>query len=239
MPQGLPSGYPPRYDAGPMADPVLVDIRKVQVVFQGPTNLPEDQYVNNWYFRNDDPLGNPAAAIKIVLDRFYTGVNPNGNFLSNWIAGYVNNAFTFKIYDLGQAPPRVPQIVAAAPLPNTAGSAMPAEVAACASFYAGTSTPRRRGRHYIGPLTVSAGENNPADSEMKLNLLFRTTLTQAYMDVQGTSQNVTWVMVSKGGTAPPLEAPGAYVVTAGWVDDAFDIQRRRGRKAQARTTWTA
>jgi hypothetical protein len=221
-----------------MADPVLNDIKKVQVVFQGPTGLPEDQYVNTWYFRNDMlPPEDGYAQMKTVLDRFYTGVNPNGQIVAGLLAGYINAAFNYHMYDLGQAPPRVRTTLAAVPLTARTAGGFPAEVAVCSSYYAGVNRPRRRGRHYIGPLAYAVGSSVPSNSEQAVTVLARQTIAQAALDVASTSLGVTWVLVTRGGVVAPVEPASAQVVTAGWVDDAFDIQRRRGRKAAVRTAW--
>jgi hypothetical protein len=210
-----------------MADPVLVDFRKVQVVFFSTSNLPEDVFINNWYFRNDDPLGNPNQAIKNVLDTFYTQPAANGVLVGAQFSTLVKAAFEYRIYDLGQPPPRQRMVVAGAPLPPRSGTAYPAEVALVGSFYAGVNQPRKRGRHYLGPLSAGLSDGG-ADPRPAENI--RVGIADRYRNVANTSQNVTWVQVSQ-------VAGVASVVTNGWVDNAFDTQRRRGVKTSARSIW--
>jgi hypothetical protein len=210
-----------------MADPVLTDIYKCQVVFQGNSNLPEDQFVNNWYFRNDEIGVGPQLAIKAVLDAFYTGSTPNGQTVANMISPHVNRAFTYKVYNLGLPPPRPPTILAANPLPPQTGAGLPGEVAIVSSFYAGTNTKRKRGRHYIGPLgtvTSDAGASpRPSSGTM-------ASIANRAQNVAQTTENVTWVQVSQVASL-------ASVVTNGWVDNAYDTQRRRGNAPSTRTNW--
>jgi hypothetical protein len=209
-----------------MADPILPDIYKVQVVFQANSLLPTDQFVNNWYFRNDD-IEAPYTPMRLVLDSFYTTPAQNAVIVGAQIASHVLNPFTYKMYDLGQAPPRVPFVVPANPLPNRSGAGYPGEVALVSSFYAGTNTPRKRGRHYLGPL--SAGVSDGAASPRPASNILAAIADRA-KNVAQTTQNVTWVQVSQAASM-------ASVVTNGWVDNAFDTQRRRGNPPSARTTW--
>jgi hypothetical protein len=211
-----------------MADPILPDIYKVQVVFQGNSNLPEDQFVNNWYFRNDE-IGTPEGPIKAVLDAFYTGVTPAGQNVGNYISPHVNRAFLYKIYDLGLPPPRPPVVVPANVLAPQTGAGLPGEVAIVSSFFAGTNVPRKRGRHYIGPLSVVTSD---AGASPRPSSGVLTAIADRAKNVAQTTQNVTWVQVSQ-------VAGIASVVTAGWVDNAYDTQRRRGNAPSTRTSWAA
>ncbi len=211
-----------------MADPILPDIWKVQAVFKDASNLPENQFINNWYFRNDEIGQPPTNAIKAVLDAFYTGSAANGFILKAQMASHVLPAFEYRIYDLGQPPPRTRTTVLAFPYGSSVGAGLPGEVAVCSSFYAGTNVKRRRGRHYIGPLSAGStdGQGSPRPSpELKAAIVDRAK------NVALTSQNVTWVVVSQVGAM-------ANEVTAGWCDNAFDTQRRRGNQPSARNVWT-
>jgi hypothetical protein len=58
----------------------------------------------------------------------------------------------------------------------------------------------------------------------------RAAVADRAQNVASTSLAVTWVVVSQVGIE-------ANVVTAGWCDNAFDTQRRRGNDPSARDTW--
>ena len=225
-----------------MADPILPDIYKAQVVLAGKSGLPEDVYVNNWYFRNDDTISQAfpsvRGAIKRVLDSFYTVADSAGRKVSQYMSGYIStNSLKYRIYDLGQAPPRTRNEEAGAPFtPST--STLPLEVAMCLSFFAGTNQPRNRGRIYLGPLASSAVLTSSGSLPVPTTGMLECIADRASA-VGRTTENVTWVMVTRGGTKPPFDPPNAKVVTGGWVDSAWDTQRRRGVAATGRTLWSA
>jgi hypothetical protein len=212
-----------------MPDPILPDIYKVQAVFRDNSNLPENQFINNWYFRNDIIGSVPATQIKAVLDAFYFAPAANGFIIKAQMASHVVAGAEYRIYDLGQTPPRTRTTVVTAGGSSSTGAGLPGEVAVCSSFYAGTNVKRRRGRHYIGPLSAAStdGQGSPRPSpELKAAIVDRAK------NVAQTTQGVTWVVVSQVGVM-------ANVVTAGWCDNAFDTQRRRGNAPSARNIWVA
>lgn len=138
-----------------MPDPILTDIFKAQVVFQGKSGLPEDVFINNWFFRNDPPPAtvdpSPFGPIKRVLDSFYTGAAANGSRVSNFLSAYVQPNFAYHIYDLGQTPPRTRNREVAAPLVGQPATTLPTEVAICLSFYAGSNAPGAGGGSTSAP----------------------------------------------------------------------------------------
>ncbi len=111
--------------------------------------------------------------------------------------------------------------------------ALPHEVALCLSFFAGRNLPRSRGRIYVGPFAIIANSNGRPTPQLRSSIADRAS------NVGRTTENVTWVMVTNGGTPVRKEPAGAKVITAGWVDDAFDTQRRRGAGPSTRTNWSA
>jgi hypothetical protein len=212
-----------------MPDPILPDIYKVQAVFRDNSNLPENQFINNWYFRNDDLPGVPGPQIKNVLDAFYFQPAANGFIIKAQMASHVITAAEYRVYDLGQAPPRTRTTILTAGSSSSQGSGLPGEVAVCSSFYADVNVKRRRGRHYIGPLSAGAtdGAGSPRPSPE-----LRAAIADRAKNVAQTTENITWVIVSQVGVM-------ANVVTAGWCDNAFDTQRRRGNQPSARNIWAA
>lgn len=121
---------------------------------------------------------------------------------------------------------------------SPAGTALPSEVACCLSFHAdygadvefgaGGTRPRSRdrGRVFIGPLdqsAVGAGANGTArvHSNLQHTLYFAGQRLQA--------AEVNWCVWSRSKAA-------LLPVTAMYVDDAFDVQRRRGEAPTSRYT---
>jgi hypothetical protein len=224
-----------------MADPVLPDIFKCQAILRGASGLPEDVFINNWYFRNDGTLATGPeihTAIKKVLDSFYITPAANGSSVSGFFPLGVVSPMLYRIYDLGQPPPRTRNQLESAPLAASRTTPLPYEVSLCLSFYAGQNVPRRRGRIYVGPFGTKALVGSTGNLPLP-----DATLTAALVDrasaVGRTTENVTWVMVTRGGTVAPFEPANARVITAGWVDSAWDTQRRRGLAATGRTTFSA
>lgn len=231
-------------------------IVRAQVALQAASALPEDVTVNTFHFSTSDLAQATLDAITDQLNQFYTSVPAGGtvdleSFFSTEVA---QNGHTIKLYDMADATPRVPIEEATFNLglvPN--GDPLPGEVALCLSFQgakvSGQPQARRRGRVYIGRLDKdSAAGGRPTG-------LLRTTLALCG-DQLATQSDLaatwSWIVLSPAfdgmiedvdGTMVPHPTREAYgetfaVVTNGWVDDAFDTQRRRGLAASARTLFS-
>jgi hypothetical protein len=218
-----------------VAIPVIADHFQAQWIWEGPSGLPEDVYVTTWYFRGDGQLSTPAdygAIIETVLTAFWNQQNGTApNKITDFLPDELGSC-RIKVYDLGETTPRYPVYEAA--VAGVAGqygpTPLPYEVACVNSYYAGQG-PRLRGRNYIGPLGLNAIEAS-ANGTPRVASALRTTITESCLNVLNTSENVTWVQVSTTyGVATP--------VIGGWVDDAFDTQRRRGTAPSTRLTWGA
>lgn len=147
-------------------------------------------------------------------------------------------ATRIKIYNLGDPLPRSP-IYDDSFVPsgsNVGPSSLPLEVAVVSSFSAprqsGVPQARRRGRLYIGPLSVDVVDISsplflPVVKPVFLTLLAGVTKTLSESN-DPTAQWVVWSR--KGNSFAPIEE--------GYVNNEFDTQRRRGYDALARTQWT-
>lgn len=90
---------------------------------------------------------------------------------------------------------------------------------------------RRRGKLYIGPLSLWALQSNTAGEEQRVSVDFRDSLLDAaaVLGTSGVPTDAAWRIWSRSdGVMRP-------VVLAS-VDDAFDTQRRRGIRQQSRIT---
>lgn len=215
-----------------------------QVRLYPDNGLAEDISTNTFHFRK--PAGvdyaTAAGSIRPVLSHFYNQVatgatNKISGYLANGLKTGTNQAEVAS-YD-GSIPPntRVPtitQFTLGAPL---SGSELPTEVAVCASFKAveaGVAPfAQQKGRVYLGPLCLSAG--SVSLGAFRPDGTFLVDITKAMQklqaDIQALGTGYDWCVYSPTGNA-------LYVVTSGWVDDAFDIQRRRGVRAASRITVT-
>jgi hypothetical protein len=219
-----------------MADPIIPGGVRAQVVLQGVSGLAEDRFVNTWAFGSQD-AGSPADAdldaIADALQTFYT-TNPVGhtNKLEDFWAGFMDTPATINMYRLGETPPRTPIVYDFAISPG-GSNPFPAEVALCLSFFSGRNLPRRRGRIYFGPLAQNGAEPGPfPEGDRRPAGSLTTCLTGAASRLASASLGLyPWAVLS--GADGQLRP-----VTDGWVDNAFDTQRRRGVAASSRLTWS-
>jgi hypothetical protein len=218
-----------------MADPIIPGGLRVQFILRGRTGLPEDRYITTWAFQTIDglpPTVGQNVAAKDLVSEFYTGVTaPQVAALRSYLGSAVDQPNTeARVYRLGDSVPRQPTIY-----PINLGAitttGIPSEVAAVASFYATRNLPRRRGRIYFGPL---GGTTQLATATG--NIILQPALINALVEssrrlrAAAPAQGLNWSVLSQvDGVMRP--------VTAGWVDNAWDTQRRRGETASARTVW--
>lgn len=214
-----------------MPDPIIPNLIRVQAVFGHTSGLPEDRMVNNFAFIYEsasftfDEACDELAAN--ALDPFYVTTGTATQALRTYMARELAS-LEYRFYDLSEAPPRFPYIVPSAtwtqpPLVTS----LPSEVALCLSWVAGFNLPRRRGRIYLGPLNDAtlAQSGNP-DPQFVADLAAKGDDLLAY----STFPSLFQVMISQADQA-------ANQITGGWVDNAFDTQRRRGVTASSRTTF--
>lgn len=209
-----------------MADPVIPDVYRAQVRVPGKSALPHDVFVNTFAFRNDQLVSAEMADLLVtVLTAFYGFFD---QYLSNTQALW--SGTELRVYDLGQQPPRQPQIREMPITASGSGNPYPGEVACCLSYYAERNLPRNRGRLYIGPLLASSA--TVSTTEVVPTQAFVDALIDGGANLIGTTEDVTWGLVSQMDQ-------DFKVVTNLWVDNAYDTQRRRGREPTARTVWPA
>ena len=199
------------------------------MILSGSSDDPSDVYVNTFWFNSIQPtkvaMGELAAE---HLDTCYS------SFMS-FMSGVVRSPMRVKTYSMADAPPREPyEVLRVIPGGGTIGIGnLPNELACCLSYHgAPPVTPRRRGRLYIGPLNAktlnsTGGPNEPHDPSCWGNS-FHTQLGAAFLQFLNSPAGGDWVVHGKGGDVP---------VRGGWVDSAYDIQRRRGGDAEARMLW--
>ena len=219
-----------------MPDRISPGVIRAQVVLQGISNLPEDRFVNNFYFRTAVPGAFPEetdyANIADRLPRFYNTAGPGGNSIAKYMSSEImktTNSAQIRMYHLGEEKPREPHVVTWT-LGSTADSArLPHEVAIVGSFYSTRNIPRRRGRVYIGPLNLSALDQTNGRPHAQLRVAVIEAM-DALDFAAGGNEWVTYSTVLVGGTF--------HDVTNGWCDNAFDTQRRRGVDATSRNIFS-
>ena len=188
----------------------------------------EDVVVNVWGF-DMDPDEGTANSVANALSAFYATIKANLSPLQAWSTG------TIKMYNLEEPEPREPFKEALfAPSGTVGTNSQAAEVCCCVSFQgdpvSGFPMRRRRGRIYIGPLAGNA--INTSTGLLNSTLVAQAvTASQALEAASTSAASWTWGVISE---TPSLN----FVrITNGWVDNAPDIQRRRGIDASLRTEW--
>lgn len=176
-----------------------------------------DSVVNTWHFLADDPTVLEAGPV-VQLTTFYDA-------LKGYRSKAVNPAASwYRAYDLDDDEPRAPVLEEQFNSGTTATTAAPPELAICMSYEAphtsGEPQRRRRGRIYLGPWGVNAIDTS--DPIIKSSLMGDlVTATQNLLDASQAATTWSWQIYSRMNEA-------SIEVVHAWVDNAWDIQRRRG-----------
>lgn len=205
---------------------------RAMAVFQGGSALPEDRYVNTFHFLSPSSYVIDSPLVATAVDTFYSTVHGSGA-VGSFLSPYVSRDYEIRTYDMSTAAPRVPSIYEhALPAVNSGGPTanMPEEVAVCLSYHTiPPVTARRRGRIYLGPLCDAAGD--PANTSAPTRVESQLRASVSLSAVALVNSGLGWAVYSPTGDT-------WGVIVAGWTDDAFDTQRRRGAAASTRTIWS-
>lgn len=197
---------------------------RTQVSLANVTSIPEDRVTNTWWTIAD----NVAALQNFVtaLVTFYQSVDAE---FSSVVA---TTGHDIKSYDMADPEPRRPVNWDTSMTLAPGTTRLPPELAICLSFQAppqsGVEQARRRGRVYLGPLRVAA-----IDSAGNIATAAATTVRNAAQTLLDSSDAIgtwSWAVYSTVDQT-------AITVTSGWVDQAVDIQRRRGLASPSRLTF--
>jgi hypothetical protein len=133
-----------------------------------------------------------------------------------------------KLYQLGQPAPNRPKATKTLNPANASEAGIFREMACCLSFYGGPNAPRNRGRLYVPAFLVFSGTTpgvRPTDT-------IRDKVGELAPILAGLGGiNVDWIVWSPTNTA-------ATKVDHWFVDDEWDVQRRRGLRPTTRTAGT-
>jgi hypothetical protein len=214
-------------------------IVRVMFIGQGPSGLAEDRVVNTFHFAGAGVWGETdSEACMAAVGLFYTsagtGSAASSRPLSEWLSPWVARIAELRSYNMADAKPRVP-IVSSLTL-GAAGSTsgLPEEIAVCATLHgAPPNTGRRRGRIYFGPLTQTANNQATAtDSSHPQGALMSDLKFACQRLCESMHASLPWCIHSTKPT------DNYVAIESGYVDNAFDIQRRRGPDPTTRDLWT-
>lgn len=220
----VPSGQRTRYD------PLMPSLR-CQAVFQGASGLPEDRFVNTFHFTwvTGDSYLDMVAAATAKVDDFYTASPGTEAAIGSYLSPYVNRAFVVKGYDLSLPPGEREPFEWPSTLPATTATGLPEEVAICLTIRgAPPVTPRRRGRIYIGPLSDTTNVIVPASTggPARPKVTSSNSVTEAILESAAALAGGPGLPVWSIRSVTPTE--NFVLVNDGYIDNAFDTQRRRG-----------
>jgi len=205
---------------------------KAMVKLQKTSLNPEDVIINTFWF------GGPGAGteaqmmtdITTALGTFYQLVDQY--FSSN----IQTNGNTVTFYDMADGTPRVPVGITTLANLTCDTTALPDEVALCLSFQgdrvSGIPQARLRGRVFLGPLGRAAlGAAGLGDRPVAAARTAWANAGDGLLAASAAATNWEWGVFSQDYN---IFTP----ITNGWVDDAFDTQRRRGLRPINRTVWS-
>lgn len=201
----------------------------------GPSNLPADRVINVFHFSQSGTYAENVDACFDAVSDFYLGTRATRP-IAQWLSPWVQRDAELRQYDMDTAPQRVPTILPLdlGAVPSAEGAVE--EVALCITMHGSVPpalTRRRRGRLYLGPLNnfgvVGGSATSASHPQPTLIEDMRAAATQLAGSPAITVQWSIRSMVPSENYVP---------IVAGYVDNAFDTQRRRGPEASERTTWT-
>lgn len=198
-------------------------IGKFQVTVPFQPALPENVVTNTFYLRDNFP-----GVITGGTDWAALANDAATAWLNTWYQNASPPHITVKVYNAESAPPNDPIAVAeknvAAPLwsPN-----YPTQLAVCLS-YKGGQRPWQRGRMYLAPwLSTGFAGSNPG---MRVS----TTMQNAALALADALAGLGGIDIDWGVWSRTKRefAP----TSLSWVDDSWDVQRRRKMDALGRVT---
>lgn len=227
-------------------------INHVTVTFPHRSGLTEDQVVNTFTFAREAEWDAASYAnLETALTTFYNVTASGeaaavGAFLGPQLSRSI--APTFRHYDVTDSlggsvagsPARVQPMALLVASSGTAS--LPSEIAICLSFHSAYGTDvefgvgarpraRDRGRIFLGPLNSGAVATDGTTFRPKVQAsIISAFIHSARVLAADTSYGGTWVVWSRRA------ARVRNIVTVS-VDDAFDVQRRRGEAPVVKTVW--
>jgi hypothetical protein len=202
---------------------------RCMVIFDNVSMLPEDRYVNTWWFEGAG-LASVIGEVAEPLESFYKSNPGTGDTITDMMSASVKrgtDAAEMRFYDMAHDEPRSPVIRKWTVPPHVSVEKLPNEVSICLSFKAAGNRARERGRVYLGPWRSGILSQSPEDSRPQTWAV--DCIAEAAEDFLA-AVSPAWVVHSE-------KYDETFPVVSGWVDNAWDIQRRRGADPTTRRLW--
>ncbi len=212
-------------------------ILDAQYIIQNKSFEPKNAVVNTWHFLTPGPVATDLELDAVVADlrTFYDQVTTNNIAVSNLMSAQVAaNLRRIKVFKRYEPKPRLPARDVTFTGAGNAGAGFPNEVALVLSSrsqpLSGVPQRRRRGRVYIGPLSDDSPYVERGGNDVRPSALARNTIANAALRLVDSVSGVIWATVS---TVDNVASP----VIGGFVDNAYDTQRRRGVDSTTRSVF--
>lgn len=215
------------------------DVYLAQVSIPYFTAIPKDVVTNTWHFQWVG-VGSPSTSdynnLRDDLKAFYQPIYTTPNSMACYARPLLT---TIKIYDLIDTVPRIPRYTSAMALTvtlDTTTTTLAAETAVCLSYkatpLAGIPLASLRGRIYLGALGAGVTGPGATNAFPSPTSVFRTALKNGAINLITAlaTHNWIWVVYSRSRDQ-------SHASINGFIDDAYDTQRRRGQGATTRTLW--
>lgn len=212
-------------------------VLRAQIRFES-AHQAQDDMMNVFHFVGQRAEADNAAD---MVEDFYADAGSASSPLGASFADSVlTGAYQIKVYDLEDPKPRAPIYDRDGQVNPVSNVPVPPQCSIVLSFnsenQSGVRVQRLRNRIYIGGWTVGALDNGGYVHD---NVVFRIqTAAEDMLAASQASINLSWCTFS-----PTLAAggsgveDGAFPVVGGWVDNSWDIQRRRKIDSTQRTAW--
>lgn len=214
-------------------------VKRAIVTIPSTSAIPRDIATNTWHFFGSGDNQDVLDQIEVDLNGFYHAID---GFLSS----ACDTTATVKVYNLGDNPPRVPEVTFDITLVPDNGNNLPPECAICLSYrgssVSGIPQARRRGRIFLGPLSLDVATNS--NDTVVVTDACRDAIAAAADGLAGAAADPgsSWAVFSptSAGVEPWSSGDliaGTSLVVAGYVDNAFDTIRSRGTAATDRSVF--
>lgn len=209
---------------------------RVQLTIPRDSGIPADAVVNTFHWFKVGAV-NPATDGDVIIAALTDAWNVDhgdGFSLVTALASYMKpESAHIRMYDLADPEPRTPIRDEDLLFGSGGTGELPGEVALCMSYAvtreSGEVAARNRGRIYFGPFSDSRDQVETNVDSRPANALRGALASFGNVLIAANTADLYWTVYSE------VDAEAKGPVTHGWIDNAWDTQRSRGAKANART----
>lgn len=206
------------------------NLYQAQFILQAASQRPEDSVTNTTHWFKNGTIVDFENVRDMLID-FYSTVplGTTNKIIDFYTSKNLSGVWQLKMYKLSDDKPRAPVYTEQGSFELGNTPSLPSEVALVMSFQtepeSGLPQARRRNRIYLGPFDAPSN----SDTGRPSNLLIETVLFAGHSMIVASDVALLW-----GWHVYSPTQNAHYPVISGWVDNAWDSQRRRGVDATLR-----